>query len=542
MKSGKLKRYICIMLCLCIMLQFIPVVTAATEAGPVITRQPQNATAALNEEISVSLEAQGEGLKYQWYIKNKGSESFSKSSIKTATYTVVMTKARAGRELYCVVTDANGNSVTSDVVTLTRVASVPLAITRQPVSATAYADEQISISLEAQGEGLKYQWYIKNKGSESFSKSSIKTDTYTTIMNATRADREIYCVITDALGNTVTSDIVTLIGEAKIPLEITRQPVSATANYSEEVRVSLEAQGEDLKYQWYLRNAGAEVFSKSSIKTDCYVVTMNKNRDGRELYCVITDALGNSVTTDIVTIGKTPNRIMMYSPAPPTVTETTEPETESITEPIAEFVSEPTTEFVTEPVTEPITEPATEIVTEPATDFVSAAVIESVSEPVTVPGIEAVTEPAAEVSIEYEAEPEKQIVDITEKLNALMLKNAEELRRIRKEKGYLYACIYYYVKVTDAGDWDIKRTDEWKFEEGKTYVYQGVEMRMDDPGNIHFGYLGAILFHEEFVCFGAGLNNFMKFGRRDGDFSSYFDDPHDQTMMRWGYRMYTEGF
>ena len=450
MKSGKLKRYICIMLCLCIMLQFIPVVTAATEAGPVITRQPQNATAALNEEIS--------------------------------------------------------------------------------------------ISLEAQGEGLKYQWYIKNKGSESFSKSSIKTDTYTTIMNATRADREIYCVITDALGNTVTSDIVTLIGEAKIPLEITRQPVSATANYSEEVRVSLEAQGEDLKYQWYLRNEGAEVFSKSSIKTDCYVVTMNKNRDGRELYCVITDALGNSVTTDIVTISKTPNRIMMFSPAPPTVTETTEPETESITEPIAEFVAEPTTEFVTEPVTEPITEPATEIVTEPATDFVSAAVIESVSEPVTVPGIEAVTEPAAEVSIEYEAEPEKQIVDITEKLNALMLKNAEELRRIRKEKGYLYACIYYYVKVTDAGDWDIKRTDEWKFEEGKTYVYQGVEMRMDDPGNIHFGYLGAILFHEEFVCFGAGLNNFMKFGRRDGDFSSYFDDPHDQTMMRWGYRMYTEGF
>ena len=96
----------------------------------------------------------------------------------------------------------------------------------------------------------------------------------------------------------------------------------------------------------------------------------------------------------------------------------------------------------------------------------------------------------------------------------------------------------YYLKVTDGGAWDIKLTDEWKFEKNTTYVYQGVEMRMDDPGNIHFGYLGAILFSEEFVCFGAGFNNFMKFGFRDGNCQSYFDDPQDQEMMRWGYRMY----
>ena len=539
MITTRFKRIVCMVLCLCMILQVIPLIASATEVGPVILRQPEDAAAALNEKFSVSVEAEGEGLTYQWYIKNRGSAKFSKSSIKSATYSTTMTKARAGREIYCVITDINGNSVVTNVVTLTGVSSIPLEITRQPVSTSAHPGEAISISLEAQGEGLKYQWYLRNKGSDTFSKSSIKSDTYTTTMTAARAGRDIYCVITDALGNTVTSDIVTLIGEVRIPLEITRQPVSQTAHYGDEVSVSLEAQGEGLKYQWYLRNKGSKSFSKSSIKSDTYTVTMNEKRDGREIYCVITDALGNTVISDTVTIGKTPERVMMFSPAS---TESAEAVTESVSESVTEPVSEPVTETVTEPVTETYTEPVTETETVPVTEPKTEMVTEPVSEPVTEPVRTTASPAKSNTAPEPVAEPENEIIDITEKLNALMLKNGEELRRIRKEKGYLYACLYYYIKVTDAGDWDIKRTDEWKFEKGKTYVYQGVEMRMDDPGNIHFGYLGAILFHEEFVCFGAGLNNFMKFGRRDGDFYSYFDDPHDQIMMRWGYRMYKEGF
>ena len=63
MKFVKLKRYVCMILCLCMMLQFVPVIVSAAEEGPVIIRQPQNASAALNEEVTVSVEAQGEGLK-----------------------------------------------------------------------------------------------------------------------------------------------------------------------------------------------------------------------------------------------------------------------------------------------------------------------------------------------------------------------------------------------------------------------------------------------------------------------------------------------
>ena len=136
----------------------------------------------------------------------------------------------------------------------------------------------------------------------------------------------------------------------------------------------------------------------------------------------------------------------------------------------------------------------------------------------------------------------ENVVDITEKLDNLMHQSAAELTRIRDRFGYAVAATYYYLKVTDGGDWDIKRTAPWKFEEGKIYVYQGKVMRMDDPGNIHFGYVGAVIFPEEFVCFGAGMNNVSKFGYTTGDFASYYDDPQDQEMMRWGYHLYESGY
>lgn len=144
------------------------------------------------------------------------------------------------------------------------------------------------------------------------------------------------------------------------------------------------------------------------------------------------------------------------------------------------------------------------------------------------------------VSSQETVATDPQVVDLTYKLNVFMWKNAAYLESYLEDLGYIKAALFYHAMVTDGGQWDIKRTDEWKFEPGKTYVYQGRVLRMDDPGNIHFGYLGAILFPEEFVCFGAGMNNLLKFGFDQGDLASYYDDPRDQEMMRWGYRMYME--
>ena len=263
-----------------------------------IITQPTDAKAAIGETVSVTVEAKGEGLKYQWYFKNAGATSFSKSSIKEATYETEMNTTRAGREIYCEIKDAHGNVVTTDTVKLIRVVKEELAITKQPADATAALGEKISITVEAKGEDLKYQWYFKNASGTSFSKSSIKTAVYETEMDKTRAGREVYCVITDALGNNVTTDTVKLIRVAAEELAITEQPVDAEVAMGEEVVIKVVAQGEGLKYRWYFKNANATTFSASSITTDTYTCEMNKTRAGREVYCVITDALGNKVTSE----------------------------------------------------------------------------------------------------------------------------------------------------------------------------------------------------------------------------------------------------
>lgn len=132
------------------------------------------------------------------------------------------------------------------------------------------------------------------------------------------------------------------------------------------------------------------------------------------------------------------------------------------------------------------------------------------------------------------------IVDLTKKLNEYMQDNAQKLQEYYDSNGFLAAAVYFYNNVKDGGALDIKLQDEWKFEEGKTYYYNGKELRYDDPGNINFGYVGAVLFSETILCCGAGFNQISKYGFYFGDITTFYDDPRDNEMIKLGYRVYWE--
>ena len=264
----------------------------------IITQQPEDGEAKKGDRYCVRVEAEGEGLTYQWYGKNANSKRWFKSSVTDNTYDDVMTDARAGREVYCVITDENGNSVTTDTVKLVMLPSEELMITRQPVDAEAVLGDRYEIVVEAQGEGLQYQWYFRNEESSKWKKSSVKDNTYDDVMTKARAGREVYCVIKDKFGNSVTSDIAKLV---RIPaaLEIVEQPADFSAAMGEQFCVEVEAKGEGLKYQWYYRNAGSLQWRTSGVRDNTYDDIMTKERANREVYCVITDQWGSSVTTEI---------------------------------------------------------------------------------------------------------------------------------------------------------------------------------------------------------------------------------------------------
>lgn len=99
----------------------------------------------------------------------------------------------------------------------------------------------------------------------------------------------------------------------------------------------------------------------------------------------------------------------------------------------------------------------------------------------------------------------KNAVDLTEKLTAFMENNAQ------------------------------------KFEIGKTYYFNGKKLRYDDPGNINYGYVGAVLFPDVILCMAAGGNQVKNHGFKFGDISTWYDDLRDNEMIKYGYSLYMQG-
>jgi hypothetical protein len=85
-----------------------------------ILEQPKDASVKMGETYCAEVIAEGTGLTYQWYFRNAGQKTFRKSYIQDSTYDDIMNEIRAGRSVYCIVTDIWGNSVRTDTVQLIR--------------------------------------------------------------------------------------------------------------------------------------------------------------------------------------------------------------------------------------------------------------------------------------------------------------------------------------------------------------------------------------------------------------------------------------
>ena len=290
--------FLAFMIGVLILEQFAVIGSASSRNRLVIVEQPKNSYSAKGEKFTIKVKANGDGLKYQWWIKNTDNKKFYKSSIKTSSYSTVMDSARNGRKLYCVITDKYGRKIVSDTITIKMIKK--LSIQKQPLDTKYYIGEKTDIKIEATGESVKYQWWVKNLGSNKFYKSSITGKKYITVMSDKSNGRKIYCVVSDKYGNKITSKTVTIGMKNKI--SVLKQPKSSNCLSGNTVRLSVSAKGDGLKYQWWVRDRGSDRFYKSSIKSSEYKASMNEQRNGRYLYCEITDKYGCKVLTEIVSI------------------------------------------------------------------------------------------------------------------------------------------------------------------------------------------------------------------------------------------------
>jgi len=269
--------------------------TVRLRMAATITKQPVQAGAPAGSVAKTTVTAVGDGLTYQWYIKNPGATKFSKSSVTSATYACKMSESNDGRQVYCVVTDKYGKTAKSDTVTI----NLGVQITKQPSTGYAKSGAYVKATVVADGDGLTYQWYFKDYGGSKYYKSSVTSATYSCKMTDASKNRNVYCVITDQYGNKVQTKTVRL----RMAATITQQPVSVTVAEGSKATVTVSAVGDGLTYQWYFKDAGASSFKLTTTFTgSSYYIAMNEARDGRQVYCVVTDQYGKTVKSNVVTL------------------------------------------------------------------------------------------------------------------------------------------------------------------------------------------------------------------------------------------------
>lgn len=259
-----------------------------------ITTQPSNAYGTEGSTVKITVAAKGDGLTYQWYVKNAGQSTYSKSSVTSATYSATVSDKSHNRYLYCIVKDQYGNEVKTKTVLMRRKAT----ITTQPKNTYVKEGATAKLTVKAMGDGLTYQWYVKNAGQSTYSKSSVTSATYSTTMSDKAHGRYVYCIVTDKYGKTAKTTTVLMRRTATI---IT-QPKTTYAKQDATAKLAVGAKGDGLTYTWYIKNAGQTKYSKSSVTSATYSVTMSDKVHGRSVYCVVTDKYGNSEKSAVVVL------------------------------------------------------------------------------------------------------------------------------------------------------------------------------------------------------------------------------------------------
>ena len=228
------------------------------------------------------------------------------------------------------ITDAQGNSVTSNGAKLTIGASSAIAITQQPANASAPVNAYVTFMVKASGTNLSYQWQFTADGKNwsNTKMTGYNTNTLTVQALSYRNNYEYRCVITDAQGNSATSNGAKLTIGTSSAVAITEQPANASAPVNAYVTFTVKASGTGLSYQWQFSPDGKNWSNTkmTGYNTNTLTVQALSYRNNYEYRCVITDAQGNSATSNgaKLTIGTVAELRIIDQPADALVEENQE--------------------------------------------------------------------------------------------------------------------------------------------------------------------------------------------------------------------------
>lgn len=212
-----------------------------------IQAQPasQNVTAGSNVTFSVAASGHGR-LRYQWY-KNGGalSNGTTISGASNADLQLSNVKASDSNLYHVVVSNNDGQSVTSNAAQLS--VTGPVSITVNPQDTTLYSGQAGSIQVAASGDNpLRYQWQrLSGSNWQNISGATASSLNFTNT-GSTDAGRYRCIVSNDSSTDTSTAATITVVQS----VNLLSSPQSQTANEGDAVSFQIDANGDNLQYEW----------------------------------------------------------------------------------------------------------------------------------------------------------------------------------------------------------------------------------------------------------------------------------------------------
>ena len=285
--------------------------TVGTSVAFAITAQPQDVTVLAGETATFTVVATGTGLTYQWQVKTDEAAAWKGTSLngnKTAELSFSAAKTFNNRQYRCIVTDANGNKISSDPATLfISEPAVELAITSQPQDVEVAAGQTATFSVAATGTGLTYQWQTLTSAGGTWKATTLNgynTDTLSFEMKTAYANRQYRCIVKDSSGEQVVSDSALLtLPEPLLPVS---QPESVTCAANDNVSFTFVVNHTTgVTYCWQVSTDNGVTWKNTTLNgyaTDTLAFKALGGYNGRQYRCVVTNAKGETVTSDPVTL------------------------------------------------------------------------------------------------------------------------------------------------------------------------------------------------------------------------------------------------
>ena len=190
----------------------------------------------------------------------------------------------------------------------------PVVITTQPENYYGTVGGTATFTVAASGDRVTYQWQRSINDGETWDNISGGTSTTLSVPIQAGLNGYLYrCIAKDYMGHIATSQAgkltvssgLSTISEFEPEFTVINEPDDYYGRPGDTATFIVEAEGENLSYNWLCRAPGAnnfEYLTSSDATTNTLRVEMTAASNGAEYRCFITDANGDMGSTRIATV------------------------------------------------------------------------------------------------------------------------------------------------------------------------------------------------------------------------------------------------